>query len=184
MTVAPSRTFAGLALLAALLAGCGTVVVGGTPSAEGQNPPAAAEAGSAPAGASGGGGGTPVDACSIFTDAEVEKLIGSSPPGKSTSAGGDSDGGGCTWEDTDNYFSLTVDIGETDTAINGTLPPWDPALGEERTLPGGMRDINGAIQFVCGGTRYCSVQVATNKGKADQQTGISLVPKIRAKVGG
>ncbi len=181
MTTAPARTFAGLAVLAVLLSGCGSVVVGGTASAEGQNPPAAAEAGGAPA--AGSGGGKAVDACSIFSAAEVTKLIGSSPPAKSNTAAG-SDGGACTWEDTDNYFSLTVDIGETDTAINGTLPPWDPALGEERTLPGGMRDINGSIEFVCGGTRLCAVQVATNKGKQDQQTGISLVPKIRAKVGG
>jgi hypothetical protein len=127
-------------------------------------------------------GSRSIDACSFFSDAEVKDLIGSSPAGKPNSGGGD--GGACTWEDTGNYFSLTVDIGSTGTAANGTLPPWEEALGPERKLPGGMRDINGSVEFVCGGTRLCSVQVATNKGKADVQTGVKLVPRIRAKVGG
>jgi hypothetical protein len=119
--------------------------------------------------------------CSFFGAAEVKKLIGSAPKGRPSPL---PDGGSCTWEDTTTYSSLTVDVGETDTAINGTLPPWDPSLGPERTLPNGMRDINSAVQFVCGGTRQCSVQVATNHGATDVRTAVGLVPTIRSKVGG
>lgn len=167
---------AGAAALAALLlAGCGAGVGGGAPTTEGQ--PAADGAGETSAGA-----GPAIDVCSFLTADEVNALVGSSPPGRaqSTPAGG----GSCSWEDTDTYSSLTVDIGDPDTAINGTLPPWDPALGPERTLPGGMRDVNGSVEFVCGGTRYCSVQVVKEiQGDADQNSGIGLVEKIRAKVG-
>jgi len=170
----PARTFALCALLTALLTGCGTSVVSGTATPAGAAAPAAAP------GSSGSVGAAPIDVCSFFTAAEVKKLIGSAPPGRPSTV---DDGGSCTWEDTGNYFSLTVDIGETDTAINGTLPPWEPALGPERKLPNGMRDINSSVEFVCGGTRLCSVQVATNSGK-DVDTAVGLVPKIRQKVGG
>jgi hypothetical protein len=170
----PARTLSTL-LLAALLTGCGTTVVSGTAQPVGAPAPAAAPTGSGSVGAA------PIDACSFFTDAEVKKLIGAAPKGRASAV---DDGGSCTWEDTENYFSLTVDVGETDTAINGTLPPWDPALGPERTLPNGMRDINGAVEFVCGGTRLCSVQVATNSGDDDVRTAVGLVPAIRSKVGG
>jgi hypothetical protein len=170
----PFRAGALCALLIALLAGCGTTVVSGTASPAGAAAPAAAPS-------TGGGSAAPIDVCSLFDAAEVKKLIGSAPPGRGSTI---NDGGSCTWEDTTNYSSLTVDIGETDTAINGTLPPWDPSLGPERTLPNGMRDINSAVEFVCGGTRLCSVQVATNKGAADVRTAVALVPAIRSKVGG
>ena len=171
----PFRAGALCALLIALLAGCGTTVVSGTATPVGAAAPPAAPSGS------GSVGVAPIDVCSFFTAAEVKKLIGSAPTGRPSAV---PDGGSCTWEDTENYSSLTVDIGETDTAINGTLPPWDPSLGPERTLPNGMRDINSAVEFVCGGTRLCSVQVATNNGAADVRTAVALVPTIRKKVGG
>jgi len=174
----PARTLYTF-LLAALLTGCGTTVVSGTATPVGAPAPAAAPAG-APTG-SGSAGAAPIKVCSFFTDAEVKKLIGSAPKGRATTV---NDGGSCNWEDTKTYSSLTVEVGETDTAINGTLPQWDPSLGPERTLPNGMRDINGSVEFVCGGTRLCAVQVATNHGQDDVRTAVGLVPAIRSKVGG
>jgi hypothetical protein len=178
MTSGPTA-LAGFAVAALLLAGCSTTVTGGTPSPESKNQPAAAGS----AGGTEAGAGPAIDVCSFFTSDDVARLIGSSPAGKAQSTPGG--GSSCTWQDTDTYSSLTVDIGDPDTAINGTLPAWDPALGPERTLPGGMRDINGSVEFVCGGTRLCSVQVVKEiQGDADQKTAIGLVDTIRAKVGG
>ena len=51
--------------------------------------------------------------------------------------------------------------------------------------PGRYAHINGSVQFVCGGTRLCSVQVVKEiQGDADQKTAMGLVDTIRAKVGG
>ncbi|MGI5130667.1 DUF3558 family protein [Pseudonocardia sp. CA-107938] len=160
---------------AALLTGCGTSVTNGTAIPVGAAAPAGAPSGG------GSAGKAPIDVCSFFTDAEVKKLIESAPRGRATKL---DDGGTCMWEDPQNAFSLTVEVGQTDTAINGTLPEWDPSLGPERNLPNGMRDINGAVEFVCGGNRLCSVQVATNSGQHDVDAAVALVPKIRSKVGG
>ena len=109
-----------------------------------------------------------------------QAIIGSNGGGKDTSAGGN--GGGCTWENTDNYYSVTVNVGQTDTAANGTLPPLDPAYGEERPLPDGMRALGGGqVEFVAG-TRLCDVQVATNSGDSDQDTAVVLAKAVRDRL--
>jgi hypothetical protein len=117
----------------------------------------------------------PVDACALLSAAEVEALIGAND-------GPVSNGSSCMWQNNDTYFSVSIEVGNVDTAINGTLPPWEPALGPERKVGDNMRDINGGIVFVAG-TRDCMVQVASNRGAQDQQAGIALVPKLKSRIG-
>lgn len=165
-----------LVAAALLVAGCGSVLPGSAaPSAA----PAPSD-GSAATTADGSGatsaGASPID-CTFLSAPEVAALIGSSPEGRAS-------GTGCTWEDQQTYKSVTIEVDQPGTAANGTLPEWDPAFGPERTLPGGMRDINGAVQFVCGGTRLCQVQVATAEDSAgDRAKALALVAKVKAKVG-
>ncbi len=164
---------------ALLLTGCGSVIAG---SSQPANPPEAAATGAATAAAP--PTGALVD-CSFLTPDQVEALIGSRPAGRAdTAPNGDTAGGGCTWEDQTTYRSVTIQVAAPDSAPGGTLPAWDPELGPERTLPGGMRDINGSVEFVCGGTRLCHVQVATaSPGNADRTKSLALVAAVKAKLG-
>lgn len=159
-----------VAAVSVLVAGCSS---GGSGTAAPASGPTAA---AAPASAAPTGGDRLID-CSFLTPAELEALIGASPAGRQ-------EGDGCTWEDPQTSKSVTIEASGPDSAPGGKLPAWDPALGPERTLPGGLRDVNGAVQFVCGGTRWCQVQVATAGDAAgDRAKSLALVAKVRAKVG-
>ena len=121
------------------------------------------------------------DACEILTDAEVTDLIGDHGPGTPSSRG--TDGPGCFWENPETYYSVTIDIGNPDTAINGTLPPLPEGIGAD-PLPDGMRDLGGAVEFAAGG-RYNSVQVVNGESSdAQQQLAIELARKVAAQLGG
>ena len=67
----------------------------------------------------------------------------------------------CTWENRDTYESVTVEIGNPGTAVNGTLPPPEPGFPEVGTPgPDGMRFLaSGMVEFPAGG-RSNTVQVA------------------------
>ncbi|GAA1870728.1 hypothetical protein GCM10009836_59240 [Pseudonocardia ailaonensis] len=183
MRISPAAVLLIGALSAALVAGCGT--------SSSTRAAVASAAQGAPAGSSVqsavqeaeqsaselAGRGTdpkPVDGCALLSAAEVEALIG-------TNDGPTPNGSGCTWQNNDNYFSVTIEVGNPGTATNG-LPKWEPALGPERVVGKDMRDINGGIEFVAG-TRDCIVQVASNRGTEDQQAGIALVPKLQSRIG-
>ncbi|MFC4943689.1 DUF3558 family protein [Pseudonocardia sp. GCM10023141] len=172
-----TRIAAGLAVLC--MAGCGTTIAG-TPNAVGAAPPAAGS--SEATGNTGGsaGDGKPVDACSLLTAAEVEKLIGANDGGKGSSTGGASS---CGWENSTNYYSVTLDIGQSGTAINKVLPPLDPVQGPERPLPGGMRGLGGGqVEFVAG-DRDCTLQVATNQTSGnDEQAAVTLAKAVLGRI--
>ena len=133
----------------------------------------------APAGAAAasGGGAAPVDACTLLKPDEVQGLIGANDGGKGTPG----EHSICTWT-TAGELSVTVDVAQPGTALNG-LPAWDPALGPERSLPGGMRSLGGGqVEFVAG-TRDCSVQVVTDPAsKDDEQRAVALAKVIQSRL--
>lgn len=170
--------FLRVAALALVLSGCAATPVIGTPSPEGSSV-ASAEVAAGEA-AAGGGGGAPFDACALVPAADVESLIGKNDGGHAALPVGD--GGQCVWTNKDNEYSVTVDIGATDTAPNG-LPEIDPALGESEPLADGMRYFAGAVDFVAKG-RSCYVQVATNETAdgGDKAAAVKLAKAVQGKV--
>ncbi len=159
--------------LALALAGCGATTVTGSAGPEGS-------AATAPAEAAGGGGGAPFDACALVPAADIKALIGANDGGKAPGPVGD--GGQCVWTNTDNQYSVTVDVGATGTAVNG-LPEIDPALGTAEPLPDGMRYFAGAVDFAAKG-RSCYVQVATNETAdgGDKGAAATLAKAVQGRI--
>ena len=124
-----------------------------------------------------GGEGAPVDACKLLEPAEVQDLIGANDGGKGSPGAASI----CTWKTADE-LSVTVDVGQAGTAVNG-LPAWDPALGPEKPLPDGMRSLSGGqVQFVAG-TRDCAVQVVTDPfSKDDEQKAVALAKVVQSRL--
>lgn len=123
---------------------------------------------------------TPLDACALLPADQVEDLIGPNDGGVATSAPG-SNGGGCVWTNEENYYSVSVDCGQTGTAVDGELPPWEPALGPEVPLPDGMREFgsnSGSVQFVAD-TRDCLTQVVRSASGGDLDAAVVLARQIR-----
>lgn len=142
---ASRTTFAFVVSTAALaLAGCG------------DDKPAASE--SAPQASGPPAPGTPIDACKLVSADDIAKLLGNPVEGRSI---GGPDTPACTWENRDTYESVTVEIGNPGTAVNGTLPPPEPGFPEVGTPgPDGMRFLaTGMVEFPAGG-RSNTVQVA------------------------
>ena len=87
----------------------------------------------------------------------------------------------CTWENRDTYESVTVEIGNPGTAVNGTLPPPEPGFPEVGTPgPDGMRFLaSGMVEFPAGG-RSNTVQVAVLSllGEAADNAAVDLARKI------
>lgn len=102
--------------------------------------------------------GTPIDACKLVSADDIAKLLGNPVEGRSI---GGPDTPACTWENRDTYESVTVEIGNPGTAVNGTLPPPEPGFPEVGTPgPDGMRFLaTGMVEFPAGG-RSNTVQVA------------------------
>ena len=142
---ASRTTFAFVVFAAALvLAGCG------------DDKPAASE--SAPQAGGPPAPGTPIDACKLVSADDIAKLLGNPVEGRSI---GGPDTPACTWENRDTYESVTVEIGNPGTAVNGTLPPPEPGFPEVGTPgPDGMRFLaTGMVEFPAAG-RSNTVQVA------------------------
>jgi Protein of unknown function (DUF3558) len=166
-----------VASLALVLSGCAATSVVGTAGPEGSSVTSAeAAAGEA----AGGGSGPAFDACSLVPAADVQALIGANDGGVAADPVGT--GGNCVWTNKDNEYSVSVDIGATDTAING-LPELDPALGTAEPLEDGMRYFAGAVEFEAKG-RSCSVQVATNNTAdgGDKGAAVELAKKVKSRV--
>ena len=139
------RRIAALLVAAVAVAGCATTVAG-SPAPEGAAPAAAGSGRQAPP-------STPAR-CSSPTRSR-------SSSGRTTAARARrASRSVCTWTTADE-LSVTVDVAQPGTAVNG-LPAWEPALGPERPLPDGMRSLSGGqVEFVAG-TRDCAVQVVTD----------------------
>lgn len=160
------RRVAALFVVALAATGCSTSVQG-SPAPEG----------AAPAAAGNSGEGASIDACKLVKPEEVQDLIGANDGGKGTPG----EYSACTWT-TDQQLSVTVDIKQPGTAVNG-LPAWDPALGPEKPLADGMRSLSGGqVEFVAG-TRDCSVQVVTDPfSKDDEQKAVTLAKVVQSRL--
>lgn len=123
-----------------------------------------------------------IDACALVPEADVAALIGDNG-GPQAFDGTGGDGGGCTWENPDTYLSVTVDIGQTGTAVGGVLPAWEPALGPEQTLGDEMRLLGpGSVEFASA-DRLNAVQVVTDPGSdADTDKAVELARSVRAQL--
>lgn len=161
-------------LLAAAVAGCGS---GGESNSE------AVSRVSAPAsvGSVVPGSAAAIDACSLLSAEDVSTLLGVTVEGKSTTMADYPDAPGCMWENPANSESITVEIGGTDTAVNGTVPPPEPGFPELRTPgPDGMMLLgNGSVEFAAGG-RDNTVQVAVLSMLGDEAdaAAVELARKI------
>lgn len=160
------RRIAALLVAAVAVAACSTSVAG-SPAPEG----------AAPAAAGSGGESATVDACTLLKPEEVQELIGANDGGTGTPG----ETSVCTWKTADE-LSVTVDVGQPGTAVNG-LPAWEPALGPEKPLPDGMRSLSGGqVQFVAG-TRDCAVQVVTDPfSKDDEQKAVALAKVVQSRL--
>lgn len=106
--------------------------------------------------------GSTIDACTLVSPDDIAKLLGKPIEGRPIGAAPDAPA--CTWENRDTYESVTVEIGNPGTAVNGTLPPPGPGLPETGTpAPDGMRFVaSGMVEFAAAG-RLNTVQVAVLK---------------------
>lgn len=166
-----------VASLALVLSGCGATSVVGSASPEGSSVTSAEAAARE---ATGGGGGPAFDACALVPAADVKALIGENDGGVAAPPVGT--GGNCVWTNKANEYSVTVDIGGTDTAING-LPELDPSLGPAEPLEDGMRYFAGAVDFEAKG-RSCYAQVATNNTAdgGDKAASVALAKAVKGRV--
>jgi hypothetical protein len=135
--------------------------------------------------AASGKAAVPIDACVLIPAEEISSLLGVSVQGKST--GSDPEMPGCAWENADTYESVSLEIGNPGTAINGTLPPPEPGFPDLTTPgPDKMRFLgNGMVEFPAGG-RSNTVQVAVLRlsGDAANSAAVDLARKIGPQLGG
>ncbi len=177
-SIAPSAT----AVAGAASAPAGSAPAASAPaaSAPAASMPAASTAGAptsttapttAPAAAAGD-----IKACRLLTAAEVTAVIG-------TNSGPTGSGSTCQWENEQNYHSITVEIGDTGTAVGGTLPA--PLPGASTAAgPNGIRFSSGNVAEFLIGDRACQVQVVTSvTDDSDRPTAVRLIGLIRSRVG-
>ncbi|MGZ6780353.1 MAG: DUF3558 family protein [Mycobacterium sp.] len=123
--------------------------------------------------------GSPINACTLVSPDDIAKLLGKPIEGRPIGAAPDAPA--CTWENRDTYESVTVEIGNPGTAVNGTLPPPGPGLPEMGTpAPDGMRFVaSGMVDFPAAG-RLNTVQVAVLKllGPDADNAAVDLARKI------
>lgn len=163
-----------LTVLTVLIAGCGATVAG---TASTVNPLATGLAAAEQQARSMAEpqGGDDVDACGLLTAAEIQQVIGqnSGPRGS---------GRTCTWENTDDYHSVTVDIGVTGSAVDGHLPDPMPGASTEDG-PDGIRYSSGNVAEFLIGTRACQIQVVTSvTDNSDRPTMVRLIALIRQRL--
>lgn len=155
------------------VAGCGS-----DGSETGPGPSVAATQSDAPVT---GADGVSLDACSMLSEEDIAPLIGPGIEGKSTST--DPDMPSCVWENPANYYSVTLNIGNQDTAPNGTVPE-EPGLPKEPGPDGIQFYAPGAAEFAAGG-RLNDLQVANGTSKEESDAAVvALVRKVTPQIGG
>ena len=123
---------------------------------------------------------TAIDACALLAAEEISALLGGAVEGRSTTT--DPELPGCIWENPTSYESISVEIGNPNTAVNGTLPPPEPGFPEVGTPgPDGMRFLgNGLVEFAAGG-RSNTVQVAVLSMAGDEANAAAV--ELARKIG-
>jgi hypothetical protein len=121
-----------------------------------------------------------IDACALVSAEDISALLGGTVEGKSTST--DPELPGCIWEHPTSYESVSVGIGNPNTAVNGTLPPPEPGFPEVGTPgPDGMRFLgSGTVEFAAGG-RSNTVQVAVLSMAGDEANAAAV--ELARKIG-
>jgi hypothetical protein len=124
-----------------------------------------------------------IDACALVPAEDIAALMGAPTIGEAT--GDNPEMPGCIWENVDTFESVSVEIGNPNTAANDTLPPPDPAFGEPtRPGPDGMRYLgNGVVEFAADG-RANTVQVAVNtlRGEEADNAAVDLARQISSQL--
>jgi hypothetical protein len=116
-----------------------------------------------------------IDACGLLTAAEITALIG-------THSDGTGSAGQCSWENEDTYHSVTVEIGDPQTASGGVLPAPVPGA-KTASGPDGIRFSSGNVAEFLIGDRACQVQVVTSvTDDKDRPTAVALIKLIRDRV--
>jgi hypothetical protein len=126
----------------------------------------------------------PIDACSMVPQQDVSSILGVSVSGK-PGASRDPRRGGCTWENTSTYESITLEIGLPGTALHDTLPPPEAGFPNAgKADPDGMRLLGGGMVEFAAGNRDNTLQVAVLKLSADQANtaAIDLARKVAPQV--
>ena len=183
-----------IAALALLLAGCGgdsgSQSEASLASSALTDPPtnsisdaAPSSAGGVASDSSGSGEGNAIDACSLITDAEATAVLGETFDRK-TPTNGTGSGSACEWH-TASEYSITVDVGESDTAAENKLK-LDPILGEPQPIPA-LGDqgalLPGGVVYFAAGNRLNYLQVVSKKaGGADDQGAIDLAVKLASQI--
>jgi uncharacterized protein DUF3558 len=124
-----------------------------------------------------------VDACTLLTKGEIAGIIGANSGGHVGAGVGESI---CEWDNEDNYHSVTVSLGNADTASGGKLP------AEEGVGGGPVEAGPDGIQFTADNTgsfvladRACYVQVVTDPtSKKDRDIAVRLIRLVRARADG
>lgn len=163
------------AIIAAVLAGCSPTSTAGVLGPATALPSATVRANASSVTVRATAPSAGVDACAVLTAEEIAQVIG-------TNSGPKGDGGHCSWENTDNYHSVTLDIGDTGTAPDGQLPPPLPGAA---TAPGpdGIRYSSGNVAEFLIGDRACQIQVVTSvSDDSDRPTAVRLIGVIRQRV--
>ena len=127
----------------------------------------------------------PIDACTLIDADQVATLLGAPVEGRPT--GTDPDMPGCIWENPQTYESVSVEIGKSDTAIDGTLPPPEPGFPDPTTPgPDGMRFLgSGSVEFAAA-KRSNTVQVAVLSMLAEEadHAAVDLARQISSQLNG
>jgi hypothetical protein len=149
-------------------AGGGTTVVSASPTGPADQPAAASA------------GATPIDACSLLSADDIATLLQAPVTGQPNGVGTELPG--CSWRNPSTYESVSLQIGNPGTVVNGTLAPIEPGLATPG--PDGMRFLgSGMVEFPAGG-RSNTVQVAVVRMSGDEANGaaVELARKVAPQI--
>jgi len=126
------------------------------------------------------GSAAAIDACALLAPGDISALLGVTVEGRSTTT--DPELPGCVWKNPSSYESISLEIGNPETAINNTLRPPEPGSPEMGTPgPDGMRFLgSGMVEFPAGG-RSNTVQVAVLSMAGDEANAAAV--ELARKVG-
>jgi hypothetical protein len=170
-----SRTLGGV-----LMAVAACLAVGACGTDSGSDTATASDSSGTSAASNPSGSAAAIDACALLAAEDISALLGGTVEGRSTTT--DPELPGCIWENPSSYESISVEIGNPDTAVNGTLRPREPGFPEVATPgPDGMRFLgSGVVEFAAGG-RSNTVQVAVPSMAGDEANAAAV--ELARKIG-